>query len=1532
MPDTETSDLQTLLSGTSAEHMIQKKNPLGEQKDFSPVSQMAQQLSIGEQDVQENQHALQLMNQEMDDSQRVNMIHAGVTKIQAGMSQSDQEAQPWYQGIMDNVVQSAPGLADMGVKGLAGGAAGAGAGAVIGSVVPGAGTAVGAGVGWGWGLTSGMFYSGFEQSTGKSYRDLREVGVDHQTAKNVSYAVGVVNGALSTVGGKVLTSLAGKALTQAERNVIINATTSAFVKQLEKNVAGRMAMNVSVGTLEQTAIGTGTSIMEQAGKVAAGLLQKHDPESFTNFGSAMDAVGKAFMDSMTTGAVLSAGAHAAGHVAGKISGKTVTKLHQSDLKKLEGISPSEMLQKVHDHLEEQPNAWEGEESSVEHGASGEVYIRTKATKTGQLQMQDIAENPQSVIQEGLQAIYPQEKTVTKEEASADKQLRLALRHERPLNPTEVHGRLNQLTSDIKTLKKEERRLEAEITVKEGTGQSSHQLVDKWRNITAHIDALESQKKMLEEGLGTTETEGEKNIQLRMRALNRVFDNLEATAKRLQQTKEQLTQAQLKLPEIGFQKGKYAAEREIRKIQSSLLNIVNESTEDPKIRANVKQFVAKVTNANQAEIAIEKIKDGVMNQERAKAERLNEADRLKTFNAVAKLIAGKQVQLQGGHPVSKFPPEIVSKLQTLREFMKDKKVVNAYLQDVNDKYGTTEVGQLPDEVADTTQLASMAQALHQGDALSRNITAANIAQWVYDGKQIIAQKKAALQAAKEQTIFTSKQSLKVNPGQVKYMTGQVDKIKHGINDIGSRAFTWNTLWDLLSPDDKGHSISKLLDESESRHNYLRAVRETNLNLVKGIEGHMRNAGFTGDLIQKIWTDNNTDVSITSADKSGKPRVDKMTRAQMLDAVLKYKDPSLHTALREGNGFTLPGDVPEGTSTIERIGSVFTKADNAQLNALLDFYRDYHGSVNEVYKEKYGADLPMRDNYSPVSRKGYKVEAPYSQEGLQYYNLLPGSAKNRTDSKLPIQFNNPMQDALKHVSQWEYFKHYTDLLDRMGHVMTDTDIRTHIRDGYGAGTLKVLDDFHERFIKNSPVPSAPGDSWWAALRGDFSNAVMGFRANQFFTILPHGFNAWADYSIPDILHGVKETILHPKATDKALRESPVFEARTREGTNFELESAMHHSGLFANTIGKVFGVEPELEDQKVNSAIKRYMYAAHIGADVGIQRVFGAAVYHAELKNGASPVQALIAAERSIEQTQPGHSVSQTPYIQTNPIAHTILAQYTQHPSQVMGKSLVAVRDWARDKNDPKAWMKLGQKIGALWVIPGALTAVARVAPLLLPNDNQDEDQAKEAGYSIATSAISGPLESEPFIDDIVQSIWFHAAQPLIGVKESGAGSLGHGNFVSEIVDNTTSALRQWGKLEQMRNSASLEDIDKETEVKTKAELSTAKAASMLSGVPTQLTVGPISAVRQASKGDPLGSAMALGGWSPYMLSKRIPPTEQQALQKEEQRLRDSITGVEQPSVYDTMKEYIDGLLHDAPPPENTDKDNPHLKAFMEEASK
>ncbi len=94
--------------------------------------------------------------------------------------------------------------------------------------------------------------------------------------------------------------------------------------------------------------------------------------------------------------------------------------------------------------------------------------------------------------------------------------------------------------------------------------------------------------------------------------------------------------------------------------------------------------------------------------------------------------------------------------------------------------------------------------------------------------------------------------------------------------------------------------------------------------------------------------------------------------------------------KGNGWTFTGETPQGTSFEEQIKSLMTNEDVAVAQAMLDFYQDYHARFNVPFREKYGVDLPMRENYSPLSRKGYQVDPGNS---FEFGSILPKAAITR-----------------------------------------------------------------------------------------------------------------------------------------------------------------------------------------------------------------------------------------------------------------------------------------------------------------------------------------------------------------------------------------------------------------------------------------------------------------------------------------------------------------------------------------------------------
>lgn len=1577
MPDVSDSDQRILQEfETAAPDPVEMKQI---DSSYSPLDLLSKKFDIGKDGVANSRHNVDLMNRwDMSEEEELKQIQQGAQKIGTGFSQSAYESQNWFLRAVDDAAETLPGIGDSLLQGGIGGALGAGAGAALGAPggLPGALTF--GGIGWEWGFNTGAAKSIWEQSAGEMYGELRLAGVKRETARGLAYTFGSLNASLEFVGLHNLKGLTGRAMSLASKSGIGKALQDQGIHKVEKNILGRLGMKYveSVFT-ETTTEGTQQASTEMA-KVMAGLIQKGKADEFTNWRQASDNIGQSMFQALGAAAVLGAAGQGAGIAVGKgTSGlqSLVQNANIDALKKLDGKTPKEILQTLKQGLDEIPNSWEKEtdQGKVVYGPNNEVLIKTGTGKVqdaplpgsdiaavqgkaGQLQLNDIVNDPQKLIQEGLSAIYPQEEHVDINlVADEGTQLRLPLRAAfsdpslepsaespvRVLNQTEANARLNQIESDARLLRKESSRLESQIRIKEKTGGGYQNLIDKWQNIGYTLDELDNEKTFIESGLGTTESEARKAGKVRINTLTKIFDKLEKTATRLteaQQTNNELkttlkeTQQQAKRDikqtakeqyaegysqgvDIGFNKGQLKAQRDIRNIRSTLKQMVREVTNDREIKQKVFQYIDTVTTAKQAQEAIATVKERVLNFEKAKAEEQNSKERQKVFDKVYKMVAGNQVKLQSGHPVSKMPQETVMKLKQLKFMLQKKENIDHVQQKFVEKYGETPLTELPDEAKDILQLTELARNLYSEDPLTQNIAASQVATWIYDGKRLLEEKRAELRTQKEQTLQVAQDSVGAHEVKRDYVGSATSRKKNSFKEFVNSWRTWNGLLDAISPKDQNHNITKLLDETSARGAFLQSVEITTQNMLKFIQDRMPEGV---NLLSKLRSEADTVYSIRYQMRDGSFRTENFTKPQILDLVMKSKDESLHEALTDtetGNGFTLPGQVQQGESTFEKFEALLDDGDRAIIQGLLDFYKEYHGSVSTAYRNKYGVDLPMRENYSPVNRLGYKVEAPFGENGLQMWSLLPGSSKTRQQSKLAVLPSNPVDAAMSHIKQWEYFQNYDQLITNMNHVLTDTAIRNHLRNEYGNGTVEIMDNFFERFVKNDPIPSDPQDSFWSALRTDISRSALGFRLSSMFTQLSSGTSMWENYSPVDIVKGMVQTILHPVETEQAMRGSAILRDRFKSGTTVDLQRALNSQGVFASTLAKLDPTgfienftTPDEQSKPFYDALNRAMFGAITMGDTMVARIFGGAVYHAELEKGATPQQAMETVERLMEQTQQSSSVSQTPVAMTNPTFNTLLGMFTQQPVQSFGRAMIHVQDFANGPKDLGAFMKLGHRIAVNWVVPGAMLGLVRTLPSwLLPQDDNDERERAQV-WDIAGSAILGPTAGLPLIGDILQAIWFAAAKEAVGVDESKRSDFyGKNPLIELIYRKPYDAYKQWSKLsKQEEDIFSLPDLtaDEASLMRDKAQLSTASALSSLLGIPNEFGSGGLSALDRLKEGDTAGAAMAMGGWSPGAVKQR---------QGEEDSVfgADPFKDLNKPETpYDMIKTYLNTLVPDS----------------------
>lgn len=1129
----------------------------------------------------------------------------------------------------------------------------------------------------------------------------------------------------------------------------------------------------------------------------------------------------------------------------------------------------------------------------------------------------------------------------------------------PMTALEVQARKNQIASDLKTLKAEEMRLSDKFKQQEQIGRNSDATIQKLESVWEKQAALDNERGLLELGLLSRENVAQDSGKLRMSQISKLVTKVQKSADRLERQKQKLrekvsalnlnaktakqeaiqkgNEKAAKAKAAGMKSGAFQENRAIRAMQDQLIQIVNAATSDRNTRNELKAMINKVTTRTQFNKVTQKMqaKLGKILAKQGARDYKKQQDAI--VGQIDKLLNVGKTRMSGGKPINaKLDADTTARLNMFKNFVKDEQSAVTHMNNFmtrthTDSNGVTTdyatllaTGQghlIPAKDLFNFNLASMAAGLKNKSPIELNIIKGNIAQWVQDGRDAVARKQAAIaqQRAAESAIAAS--SIGANKDAYEGLPSPKQVAKQSTESLQASILNWDDLMKFISPNDETHAIAQLVDPTQARRNYYTAQDTIKLGALQAMEKALRQAGSQKSIQDKMNEDSNSVYELRYLKKGNTEATARYNKAQLIDIWMKMQDPELHDTMTDtakGNGWTFTGDVTQGRSFEETVESILEPEDLAVGQSLLDFYDDYHSRVNTAFRDKYGADLPKRDNYSPLSRESHDV-VPGSQQAhnLMFTSLLPGSAKSRVNSLKAIKPENAYNIMNDHINGWEHFMAFDEILGTMKNVFSDSNINKTIEQRHGYGTKKVIDSYVERFVSDTAMAdNNDGANWlYRAMRSDISKAALGFKAvYQMGTQLTSGVAMWGDHNIADIAKGYGYYIKNFQEAEKAMRDSPILSRRFREGNSIDIEQALRQNGIGAELMTRLFGVDQVELGPKQYDVLTRLMFDGIRYGDAGVARVFGGAVYGAERAAGKSKQEAIMAVERAMERTQQGDTVEQIPnFWAKNPGLYTLFGMFKLQPQQMMSHSLIAVRDFQNDilsagrspQKAAQAFMKLGGKSLAYWLIPGLLYGMVKSMPSLVAPPGDDPDRNRENAFDMVTQALMGPVEGVPLVSDMVEMMWFAAAKPLFGLdKKQTIGYLGQNNFTKTFVSNPWEAMQAWTKYFKQDNVGKLpstgkfEDKDEQLD---KALLKTSRAASPIFGVPAALVNTPVSIGKALEQGDWLGAMFALGGWSPGAIKDRLgnvsagPP-----------KLPNNGAKQQEPSMYD----FIDGYLQHA----------------------
>jgi len=129
---------------------------------------------------------------------------------------------------------------------------------------------------------------------------------------------------------------------------------------------------------------------------------------------------------------------------------------------------------------------------------------------------------------------------------------------------------------------------------------------------------------------------------------------------------------------------------------------------------------------------------------------------------------------------------------------------------------------------------------------------------------------------------------------------------------------------------------------------------------------------------------------------------------------------------------------------------------------EFFPSYHQRVNQVYKDVFGADLPVVENYMP-KRSMFASSKDIEMVGKSadpFANIFSHHFLNRRRNKSAIKQSNIVTDAFEYIENMEHFIHWQRPITELKNTWASPEIKS-LLDIYHPGRkqiiLRYIDDF-------------------------------------------------------------------------------------------------------------------------------------------------------------------------------------------------------------------------------------------------------------------------------------------------------------------------------------------------------------------------------------------------------------------------------------------------------------------------------------------
>ena len=557
---------------------------------------------------------------------------------------------------------------------------------------------------------------------------------------------------------------------------------------------------------------------------------------------------------------------------------------------------------------------------------------------------------------------------------------------------------------------------------------------------------------------------------------------------------------------------------------------------------------------------------------------------------------------------------------------------------------------------------------------------------------------------------------------------------------------------------------------------------------------------------------------------------MNRAQARKRFMEFMDESLHEGFFAGQESN--GKMGWTKEMVNAINDFLTDKDKIFIERQMEFYQRYYDTINEVYREMYGVNLPKNKFYTPISRENvskeedatfseFLREAPFRGSGA-----TAGGLKVRVKNMNPITLQGDMAVITRHLMEMEHFKAWGLRIRDLNAIFGHETVRRAIRENFGSDVVKNIESHIQDFSRGR-IDSSQNYDAIDKLRVNFTRSVLAVKPTLFIKQLT-SVVAFAD-SIPvvDWTTGFAKGIAGGKKTFDELYDNSVYlQDRWKRGSyERDVKAAMEtdeYKGMLAKP-----------------SFLNRLMFLIRAGDMTAI--IYGGyPVYKYYRNQGMSQEEAIRTFESIAQDTQQSSDLSKLSRFQKGSSIYKLFTMFKTTPTQYLRKEISAMRNYSAGRIDTKQFAK------TMIIYHFMLPMIFQWVSDLFPWGPDDEDDGLPISKTMIRAAILGNLNGIFMVGDAVTWLYNQVA----GIYDDAVIDIPPVQIAKDI----NKAIRE------------LQDEDEDSLLA--AIRAMAGAAGGVTGLPLKQTVDMTKGVSDTLSGEYDKGLAEMMGYSPYTAEKRF----------------------------------------------------------------